>query len=210
MCFTLASGCSGVSWTSTSFIARRRRKLVRDLFEKEGRFICSCPSKGNYAYDIAGLCVGDRHRNVFQQAERYESLLVVPEAGIFKRESGARKHLFGIDKVNAVFLEVLEPLRFVPLEPHLQSVYTATPERNQCFRQPANARSERRRAEQSESKHRLPAVRSSAKLDTPALTSSKPPPLPGTTTTLHLRAHRKEPTEAADQHAPAAVAAQLR
>ena len=92
--------------------------------------MCGCPSKGNYAYDIAGLCVGDRHRYVFQQPERYEPLLVVPEAVIFIRESGAREHQFGIDEVDAVILEVLEPLRLVPLEPHLQSVYTATPERN--------------------------------------------------------------------------------
>jgi hypothetical protein len=31
----------------------------------------------------------------------------------------------GINEVDAMILEILEPLRLVPLEPHLQSVYTA-------------------------------------------------------------------------------------
>jgi hypothetical protein len=82
--------------------------------------------------------MGDRDRDVFQQAERHESLLVVPEAVIFIGECGAREHLLGINEVDTVFLEVLEPLRFVPLEPHLQSVYTVRQERNQRDRQPAN------------------------------------------------------------------------
>jgi hypothetical protein len=55
----------------------------------------------------------------------------------------------------------------------------------------SNARAERRRGEPSDSELRLLAVRSSAKLDSPALTSSKLLPLLGTAMTVHLEAQPK-------------------
>jgi hypothetical protein len=51
-----------------------------------------------------------------------------------------------IDEVNAVVLEVLQPLALVPLELHLRSVYTPRRERNAGVLLPDNAALEPPRA----------------------------------------------------------------
>jgi hypothetical protein len=48
-----------------------------------------------------------------------------------------------------MILEILEPLSFVPLEPHLRSVYTDRSGRNHCVLLPDNAAVQRPRAELS-------------------------------------------------------------
>ena len=61
----------------------------------------------------------DRHRYTVQQAESKEALLLVPEAVVFECERRTIEHFMGIEEVNAVILEVLQPLSLVPLELHL-------------------------------------------------------------------------------------------
>ena len=65
-----------------------------------------------------------RYRYPVEQPESNEPLFLIPEAAVLEYERGASEHLMGIDEVDAMILEVLEPLRLVPFEPHLRSVYT--------------------------------------------------------------------------------------
>ncbi len=65
-----------------------------------------------------------------KQPESNEPLFLIPEAVVLECERGASEHLVGINEVDAMILEVLEPLSLVPLEPHLRSVYTERPGRN--------------------------------------------------------------------------------
>lgn len=66
----------------------------------------------------------DGYWNSIKQSESAEPPLRISEAIVLERERRARKNLPRIDEVDAVVLEVLQPFRFVPLEPHLQNVYT--------------------------------------------------------------------------------------
>ena len=66
----------------------------------------------------------DRYWDPIQQSESDEPLLIISKAIILKRERRTSKNLPRIDEVDAVVLKVLQPFRVVPLEPHLQSVYT--------------------------------------------------------------------------------------
>ena len=90
--------------------------------------------------------MGHRYRYAVEQAQRNEALLLIPEAVIFKCERRTIEHLMRIDEIDAVVLEVLQPLSLVPLEPHLRSVYTATRQCNARILLPDNAAVERRRA----------------------------------------------------------------
>jgi hypothetical protein len=65
-----------------------------------------------------------RYRYPVEQPEGNEPLFLIPKAVVLECERGASEHLVGINEVDAMILEVLEPLRLVPLEPHLRSVYT--------------------------------------------------------------------------------------
>ena len=71
-----------------------------------------------------------RYRYPVEQPESNEPLFLIPEAVVLECERGASEHLVGIDEVDAMILEVLEPLRLVPFEPHLRSVYTDWSGRN--------------------------------------------------------------------------------
>jgi hypothetical protein len=87
-------------------------------------------------YDVFGLSMGDRYRNSIEQSERDEALLVISKAVVLECERRTRKDFSCIDEVDAVVLEVLQPFRLVPLELHLQSVYTARAQRNPTAVQP--------------------------------------------------------------------------
>ena len=65
-----------------------------------------------------------------EQPERNEPLFLIPKAVVLECERGTSEHLVGIDEIDSVILEVLEPLRLVPFEPHLRSVYTGGMGRN--------------------------------------------------------------------------------
>ena len=71
-----------------------------------------------------------RYRYPFQQPESNKALLLIPEAVVLECERGPGKHFVRINEVDAMVLEVLQALRLVPFEPHLQSVYTEHPGRN--------------------------------------------------------------------------------
>jgi hypothetical protein len=120
--------------------------LVRDFVEENGRFIGRCSSERDRAYDFGRFRVRDRHGYAVQQAESNEALLTVPEAVVFERERRTIEHLRGIDEVNAVVLEVLQPLNLVPLELHLRSVYTPASVCNADVLLPDNAAVEPPRA----------------------------------------------------------------
>jgi hypothetical protein len=65
-----------------------------------------------------------RYRYAIQQAQRDEARLLIPEAVVFEAERWTIEHLMRIDEIDAVVLEVPQPLNLVPLESHLRSVYT--------------------------------------------------------------------------------------
>ena len=101
--------------------------MVRDFLEEDRRFMLRCSSR---AYDVVCLGVRDRYRYPVAQPESNEPLFKIPKAVVLECERGASEHLVRINKIDAMILEVLEPLSLVPFEPHLRSVYTDRPERN--------------------------------------------------------------------------------
>jgi hypothetical protein len=115
--------------------------LVRDFLEEDGRFIGRCSSERDRAYELVRFRVRDRHGYAVQQAESNVALLLVPKAVVFERERRTIEHFMGIDEVNAMVLEVLQPLNLVPLELHLRSVYTRGPMCNANVLLPDNAAS---------------------------------------------------------------------
>ena len=85
-----------------------------------------------------------RYRYTVEQPQSNEALLLIPEAVILECEGWTIEHLRRIDEVDAVALEVLQPLRLIPFEPHLRSVYTPTAARNAHVLLPDNAAHQRR------------------------------------------------------------------
>ena len=86
-----------------------------------------------------------RYRYPVEQPQSNEALLLILEAVILECEGWTIEHLRRINEVDAVVLEVLQPLRLVPLEPHLRSVYTSTAARNAHVLLPDNVAVERPR-----------------------------------------------------------------
>ena len=72
----------------------------------------------------------DRYRYPVEQPKSNEPLFKIPKAVVLECERGASEHPVRINKIDAMILEVLEPLSLVPFEPHLRSVYTDRPGRN--------------------------------------------------------------------------------
>jgi hypothetical protein len=85
----------------------------------------------------------DRDGYVFQQAERDEALLTIGNPVVFEREGRACEDPRRVNEVQAVVPDIGNALVFVPLEPHLQSVYTRGQD-GKSASLPANARVERR------------------------------------------------------------------
>jgi hypothetical protein len=69
-----------------------------------------------------------------EQAERDKPLLLVGKPIVLKGERRAREHLWRINEVQAVGFQICFALIFIPLELHLQSVYTilAPRKRRKC------------------------------------------------------------------------------
>jgi hypothetical protein len=129
MCFTSASGCSEDCLMSLSFMLRIRPKSVLEVLEEDGRFTLCCLSKGDDVDAILRFGMDYGHRNALQQSQSHETLLVVPEAVVFKRESGTVEYPLGIHKIQSMVLQVPLALNLVPCEPprlvYMPSVYTS-------------------------------------------------------------------------------------
>ena len=95
-------------------------------------------------YEVIGLGMHYGYRHPVEQPQSHEALLLIPEAVILECEGWTIEHLGCIDEVDAVVLEVLQPLRLIPFEPHLRSVYTPIAERNAHVLPPDNAANQRR------------------------------------------------------------------
>lgn len=71
----------------------------------------------------------DGHRNALQQPQGHETLLVIPEAVVFKRESGTVEYPLGIHKIQSMVLQVPLALNLVSCKPHrlvyMPDVYTS-------------------------------------------------------------------------------------
>ena len=78
------------------------------------------------------MCLGVRYRYRYpvEEPKSNEPLFLIPKTVVLECERGASEHLVGINEIDAMILEVLEPLGLIPFEPHLQSVYTDRPGRN--------------------------------------------------------------------------------
>jgi hypothetical protein len=85
-----------------------------------------------------------RHRYPVEQSESDEASFPIREAVVLERERRAGEDLGRIDKIDAMVLEVLQPLSLVPLKPHLRSVYTSAPVHNGRLLLPDNAAHQRR------------------------------------------------------------------
>ena len=76
------------------------------------------------------------HRNALQQSQGHKTLLVVPEAVVFKREGSTVEYPPGIHKIQPMVLQVPLALNLVPCEPHrlvyMPRVYTSR--RSNCCR----------------------------------------------------------------------------
>ena len=128
---TSSSGCSAV--TLIGRLATRdgwRRELARDVCKEELLFIGCGSSKGNDANAFRRLGVNDRHRSAIEKAERHEALLAVAEPVVFVSDRQASENLRCVDEVETVQPNVGSTLLFIPLKPHLQSVYTGQGEGN--------------------------------------------------------------------------------
>jgi hypothetical protein len=74
--------------------------------------------------------VDNRDRDTLQEAQRDETLLTVPEPAVFVSDGQSCENPPRVDEIEAVRSEVGSTLLLIPLEPHLQSVYTRSGEGN--------------------------------------------------------------------------------
>src|SRR5207249_4759921 len=102
MCFTSASGCSEDRLMSLSFMLRIRSQSVLEVLEEDSRFTLCCLSKGDDVDAILRFGMDYGHRNALQQSQGHETLLVVPEAVVFKRESGTVEYPLGIHEIQSM------------------------------------------------------------------------------------------------------------
>lgn len=73
---------------------------------------------------IRRLCVNDRNGRALKEAEGYEALFAVPKPVVFVGHRRSRKDPRRVSAIEAVVLKVGRTLLLIPLETHLQSVYT--------------------------------------------------------------------------------------
>ena len=66
---------------------------------------------------ILRLGMNDRHGNAFKHPQRHKTLFVVPEAVVFKGESGTAKYPLRIHEIQPVVLQVALALNLVPRKP---------------------------------------------------------------------------------------------
>src|SRR5262245_18741322 len=86
MCCRSASGCSGETLMSRSFMARTRFQSVLDAFEEDRLFITSGSPKRNDVNSIGYLGVDKRNRDSAKEPERYEALLTIIETVVLESE----------------------------------------------------------------------------------------------------------------------------
>lgn len=91
---------------SLSRIKRRRRTSVLDACEEDARFTAGRFAEGDDADFIFGLRVNDGHWDASQEAKRFEPLLTVGEAIVFKGVGRTPEDSRRIDEIKAVLLEV--------------------------------------------------------------------------------------------------------
>lgn len=104
--------------------ARDRGGLARDVFEEEVRFIGCGSSERDDAHAVRRLGVDDGNGRALKETEGYEALFAVSEPVVFVRDRRPSKDLRRVSEIEAVVLEVGRTLLLIPLETHLQSVYT--------------------------------------------------------------------------------------
>ena len=108
----------------------RRRELVRDSFEEERCFMMCCSTKRDDANNVLRLGMNDRDRNAAKQPKCHEALLAVAKPIVFIRRGETTKHKFRFREIQIVSFQVGLALSVVPLELHVQSVYTRPDGRN--------------------------------------------------------------------------------
>ncbi len=123
-CFTSSSGCSAVSLIGPFDAGRDLRELARDVFKEELLFIGCGSSERDDADAVRRLCVNNRYRYALEETERDEALFVVSEPIVLVGDRWAGEDPRRISEIEAVVLKVGRTLLLIPLETHLQSVYT--------------------------------------------------------------------------------------
>ena len=76
---------------------------------------------------IRRLGMDDRNRQPSKKPEGHQALFTIGEPIILEREGWTLKDPRGIDKVEAVCLQIRSTLTFVPREAHRRIVYTVMP-----------------------------------------------------------------------------------
>ena len=109
---------------SFSRIALTRGHSVLDVLEEDDLLISGRLSEGDDMNAIKRLGMHQRHANAFQEAERDKALFVIAKPIVLERECRASKDFLRIDKIKAVFLEIISSLGFAPRKSHAENVYT--------------------------------------------------------------------------------------
>ena len=94
----------------------RRVRLVRDLREVEARFMFRGLANRNDSNLFATFRVSNRDNLILQEPQSEEPGFAIGFTIVLGCKRQATKYLLCIRKVDAVFLEICEPFRFVPCE----------------------------------------------------------------------------------------------
>jgi hypothetical protein len=124
MWLTSASGCSGVSRISSSFIEPSRAQSVLDVLEEDFRFAPGRFAEGDDVDFMFGLGLYDGNRNSSKQAKGDQALFTVGESVVLEGVRWPFEDLSHVDEVEPVLFQVRPPFRLAPGEPHGNNVHT--------------------------------------------------------------------------------------
>jgi hypothetical protein len=105
MCLTSASGCSFVGVPGIDGLCRRDQSVL-DVAAVESGFTLRGFAERDDADFIFGLRVNDGYWDASQEAKRFEPLLTVGRAVVFKGVGRTLEDSRCINEVKAVFLEI--------------------------------------------------------------------------------------------------------